>query len=181
MTFEQLMQANETIKTTPIKGKQYAEVNQRIKVFRMLYPNGNIETDIVSLENGVCVMRTTVFDEEGKKLATGHAYEKEGANNINKTSYIENCETSAVGRALGMIGIGIDTSIASYEEVSNAIHQQELEEPANKAKIETLKQLCIKHKVNAEQWLKQVNRTWETLTEGEATNMLVAMKQKYGD
>ena len=51
--------------------------------------------------------------------------EKESTSYINKTSYIENCETSAVGRALGMAGFGIDTSVASYEEVSNAIAQQE--------------------------------------------------------
>lgn len=57
-------------------------------------------------------------------LGTGTAYEKEGSTFINKTSYIENCETSAVGRALGMAGFGIDTSIASAEEVQNAIANQ---------------------------------------------------------
>lgn len=181
MTFEKLMEANKAIKTTPIKGKQYAEVNERIKVFRMLFPNGSIITEILSNENGVCVMKATALDENGNTLGTGHAYEKEGSSNINKTSYIENCETSAVGRALGMIGIGIDTSVASYEEVSNAIMQQELNEPANKAKIATLKQLCNKHKVDSEKWLKQCNRTWETLTEGEATKMLLSLKEKYGD
>jgi hypothetical protein len=181
ITFENLMDANRSLKATPVKGNDYIEVNQRIKAFRMLFPNGNIETEILSLENGVCVMRATAFDEEGKKLATGHAYEKEDSSYINKTSYIENCETSAVGRALGMIGIGIDTSVASYEEVSNAIQQQELNKPANKAKIATLKQLCNKHKVDAEKWLKQCNRTWDTLTEGEATKMLLSLKEKYGD
>ena len=127
MTFEELMKANAEIKTTDIKGKDYAEVNQRIKAFRMLYPNGSIQTSIVSIENGICVIKATVFDEEGKIIGTGHAYEKEGSTFINKTSYIENCETSAVGRALGMCGIGIDTSVASYEEVQNAIMQQESE------------------------------------------------------
>ena len=37
ITFEDIQQANEKIKTTPIKGKDYAEVNQRIRAFRMLY------------------------------------------------------------------------------------------------------------------------------------------------
>ena len=59
-----------------------------------------------------------------KLLGSGHAYEKEGSTFINRTSYIENCETSAVGRALGMCGFGIDTSIASSEEVQNAILNQ---------------------------------------------------------
>ena len=128
MTFEQLIEVNKTLKTTDIHGKAYAEVNQRIKAFRMLYPDGTIETEILHLENDMCVIKATVGVYEGeffKTLATGIAYEVEGRTNINKTSYIENGETSAVGRALGMLGIGIDTSVASYEEVATAIAQQE--------------------------------------------------------
>lgn len=123
MKYLDLAIANEQIKTTDIKGKEYAEVNQRIKVFRMLYPAGFIRTTLISNENGVCVMKAEVGAND-YVLATGTAYEKEDSSFINKTSYIENCETSAVGRALGMLGIGIDTSIASYEEVSNAINNQ---------------------------------------------------------
>lgn len=148
MKFEDIQRVNETIATLDVKGKQYAEVNQRIKAFRMLYPEGTIETDIVSLENGVCVMRANIYIPEyvedaktsgvtichnQRLLGTGTAYEKEGSTFINKTSYIENCETSAVGRALAMCGIGIDTSIASAEEVQNAIKQQE--EKPNKLDI----------------------------------------------
>ena len=87
----------------------------------MCYPGGCIETEMVSNENGLCIFRAKIFNEEGKLLATGTAYEKESSSFINKTSYIENCETSAVGRALGMAGFGIDTSIASANEVLNAI------------------------------------------------------------
>ncbi len=124
MNYEQIAKANESIKTTDIKGKDYAEVNQRIKAFRMVEPDGSIIPEILSLENGVCLMKVTVMSGEGKVLGVGHAYEKEGSTFINKTSYIENCETSAVGRALGMCGFGIDTSVASYEEVANAIENQ---------------------------------------------------------
>ena len=124
MTFEQLQEANGLIRTTDIKGKDYAEVNQRIKAFRYLYPNGEISTEIVSTESGVVVFKATISDGEGNILGQGHAYEKENSSFINKTSYIENCETSAVGRALAMCGIGIDTSIASYEEVANAVKNQ---------------------------------------------------------
>ena len=127
--FEDIQKANETIKTTDIKGKNYAEVNQRIKAFRMVYPTGTIETKLVSNENGVCIFKAIVgFIDENNNLiilGTGNAYEKEGSSFINKTSYIENCETSAVGRALGMAGFGIDVSIASAEEVQNAIQQQD--------------------------------------------------------
>jgi hypothetical protein len=148
-TFEEICKANETIKTTDIKGKAYAEVNQRIKAFRMVYPNGSIATELLSNENGVCVFKASVYDNEEDTLllGTGHAYEKESSSFINKTSYIENCETSAVGRALAMAGFGIDTSIASAEEVGNAINNQQSKEDVlkgAKAKTEVLKILNSK-------------------------------------
>lgn len=128
ITFEDIRKANESIKSTQIQGKDYAEVNQRIKAFRMVYPTGSITTKMVSNENGVCVFAAQVgyTCEHGifHVLGTGTAYEKENSTFINKTSYIENCETSAVGRALGMCGFGIDTSVASAEEVQNAIANQ---------------------------------------------------------
>ena len=123
--FKQLQHANASIKTTNVQGKDYAEVNQRIKAFRSICPGGSIMTEMLSCENGVCIFKATVCDEEMRVLGTGTAYEKEGSSFINKTSYIENCETSAVGRALGMCGFGIDTSIASSEEVQNAILNQD--------------------------------------------------------
>jgi hypothetical protein len=111
------------LKTVNIKGKEYVEVNQRIKAFREMYANGSIMTEMLSNEGGVCVFKAVVV-VDGQIVSTGHAYEKEGSTFINKTSYLENCETSAIGRALGCLGIGIDTSVASVEEVANAIKQQ---------------------------------------------------------
>ena len=134
MTFEDIKKVNETLRTTDIKGKNYVEVNERIKAFRMLFPEGFIHTHIVSLEDGVVTMIAEVgvyfynIDMkmvQEKILATGTAQEKESSSFINKTSFVENCETSAIGRALGMLGIGIDTSVASAEEVENAILNQE--------------------------------------------------------
>lgn len=124
-SFEQLCEANKTIRTTNIKGKEYAEVPQRIKAFRSVCPQGAIITEMLSNENGVCVFRATIYNEEHEIIGTGTAFEEEEGSFINKTSYIENCETSAVGRALGMCGFGIDTSVASFEEVTNAISNQE--------------------------------------------------------
>ena len=135
ITYEQILKANETIKTTDIKGKDYAEVNQRIKAFRMVYPNGFILNEMTSNDNGVCIFKSSVgYYDDGEQivLGTGTAYEKENSTFINKTSYIENCETSAVGRALGMAGFGIDTSIASAEEVVNAIANQNVENKVSK-------------------------------------------------
>ena len=112
------------MKTVDIKGKPYIEVNERIKYFRENYKNWSLTSEIVSIENGVCVIKAIIKDENEIIKATGLAYEKEGSTFINKTSYIENCETSAWGRALGNLGIGIDTSIASAEEVKNAMLNQ---------------------------------------------------------
>ena len=132
MTYQDLERVNAKIKTTPIKGKDYAEVNQRVMAFRMLYPTGRITTDIVKDEGGevTFVATISVHDDFGNPIviATGTAREKEGSSRINATSHVENAETSAVGRALGFCGIGIDTSIASFEEVEHAVAQQEEKE-----------------------------------------------------
>lgn len=124
MTFNEIQAANATIQTTNIKGKEYAEVNQRIKAFRMLYPEGTIKTELLRDEDSKCIVRAEIWAGE-TLLGTGIAFEIQQSSYINKTSYIENCETSAVGRALAMCGLGIDTSVASKEEVENAIAQQE--------------------------------------------------------
>lgn len=124
MTFEDLKRVNEGVKRIEVKGKAYACVAARVQAFRELFPLGSIQTEILSLENGVVTMRTSIYDENGSLLAVGHAQEKETSSQVNKTSFIENCETSAVGRALGMLGIGSDEQMASAEEVANAINQQ---------------------------------------------------------
>lgn len=117
-------EANKLIKRTNIRGKQYAEVNQRLLAFWAIYPNGSLLTEILSDNGDRCVIKATAMDGD-RPLATGHAFEIRTASNINKTSYIENCETSAVGRALGMLGIGAEDAICSAEEVQSAMSQQE--------------------------------------------------------
>ena len=148
--YDQIERVNSLLKKTDIKGKDYIEVNQRIKGFKMIYPEGFIHTQLVSMADGICVMTAEVgYYENGEKriLGTGTAYEKESSTFINKTSYVENCETSAVGRALGMAGIGIDTSVASAEEVTNAINNQEqIKEAEKQEKIrkEKIKDVHVK-------------------------------------
>ncbi len=160
MDYKDLERVNAEITTTSIKGKDYAEVPSRVTAFRKLYPEGSITTELISCENGVCVFKATAMNGD-IVLGTGHAYEKEGSTFINKTSYIENCETSAVGRALGFVGIGIDTSIASAEEVQNAKANQntddsgymaaelyrEIERLANEKKV-SLIDICSRAKVS---------------------------------
>ena len=122
--------SNYKFKTTNIRGKQYVEVNERIKFFRQeeQYKNWSLITEFTVLDSEQCVCKASIADTEHRIIAVGHAHEVQGSSNINKTSYVENCETSAVGRALAMLGIGIDTSIASANEVSDAIAKQEASE-----------------------------------------------------
>ena len=172
MKYLDLAIANETIKTTDIKGKDYAEVNQRIKAFRMVYPQGSIQTEMVSNQDGVCIFKAIVSDENGCLLGTGTAYEKENSSFINKTSYIENCETSAVGRALGMAGFGIDTSVASAEEVQNAINNQ------NKKEIGYREQLiayCKDNNLDINEIAKDYNLNTKS-TEDDYKKALVNLK-----
>lgn len=126
--YSDIRNVNEKMNFITVQKKPYAEVAQRVQGFRMLFPEGFIQTEILSLADGVCVMRAKAgyygLNGEEMILGTGTAYEKESSSYINKTSYIENCETSAIGRALGFLGIGSETSIASAEEVLNAINNQ---------------------------------------------------------
>lgn len=129
------------LKTIDIKGKQYVEVNERLKYFRENYKGWSLTSQIVSLQDGVCVIKATIKDENGRSIATGLAYEKEDSTFINKTSYIENCETSAWGRALGNLGIGIDSSVASAEEVQNAQANQGKDTVPSEKQLNYLKKL----------------------------------------
>ena len=138
VTYGEIRAANETITTTDIKGKEYAVVNQRIKAFRMVWPEGTIATEMLFNENGLCIIQARVYDDENHLLGVGLAYEKESSSFINKTSYIENCETSAVGRALGMCGFGIDTSVCSAEELENAKLNQEAQKPITKPQVKSI-------------------------------------------
>lgn len=117
------------MKTINIKGKEYVMVNERIKEFRANYKGYSLESEILTLNAEEVVIKAIVKDENGRVVATGLAQENKNASMINKTSYVENCETSAWGRALGNLGIGIDASIASAEEMVNALSQQEIPTP----------------------------------------------------
>lgn len=135
MKYEDLQKVNDRLspilierkdkKTGQTLSKEYNTVDQRISGFRELFPEGSIVTEIVSHENGVVLMKATAYDEEGRILATGHALEKESASYINQTSYIENCETSAIGRCLGIIGIGLTDAVASAEEIKGQMSAEE--------------------------------------------------------
>ena len=116
------------LKSINIKGKDYVMVNERLMAFREEHPEYSLVSELVSCTGDSCIFKASIIDENGVVRATGHAQEDKSSSMINKTSYIENCETSAWGRALGNFGYGIGSSIASAEEVSMAIAKQELQD-----------------------------------------------------
>lgn len=108
-----------------IKGKKYVEVAHRVRYFIDNYPGGSIETHIENLtDKGVLIKAVITTGRDPDQVFSGHAYERFDQGMINKTSCIENCETSAVGRALGFMDIGVIDGIASADEVNRAIRQQ---------------------------------------------------------
>lgn len=132
MEYKNIEEVVKNLKTVDIKGKKYYEVNERLKAFWTLCPSGRINTETLLLQDGVCIIKASVYEEkaDAEPRATGIAEERKDSSFLNKTSYVENCETSAIGRALGNAGIGIDTAIASADEVSTAIENQKKITPA---------------------------------------------------
>jgi hypothetical protein len=117
------------LKTIKVQGgKEYAEVHTRVNYFRSQpqYKNWGEETMIIKEAEDMSwvVMKTIITYPDGRIASTGHAFERQDGSKINERNHVENCETSALGRALGKLGIGSDGSIASYEEVANAIDNQ---------------------------------------------------------
>ena len=137
------MKTDFVLKTIPIKDKDYVPVDERLKAFHKYY-YGHIETEV--LERDTCIDQLSgkqaeryvvvarvypySFDMEAdehtrSRFYSGSASEISTQGFINKTSALENCETSAIGRALGIMGIGLDNGVASYQEVKQAKKSQE--------------------------------------------------------
>lgn len=166
VTYDEIKSANASITMTDIKGNPYATVAQRVNAFRQVYPTGYIITTKEYEENGICVFRAEVgyieytemldgsLEKNNVTLATGTAREKEGSSFINNLSHLENCETSAVGRALGFAGFGVDKDIASADEVANAQINDVSKEKIDDMKVKTLTARCKKSNVNVEDLCK---------------------------
>jgi hypothetical protein len=120
-TIEATDKANSAIVYMDFKGKDYAPVSERVRAFRSIYPNGGITTQIISQTETDVIVKATVYDERGEVIATGHAFENKNSSNTNRNGgMLMNCETSAVGRALGFLGIGTKNGIATAEEIDSS-------------------------------------------------------------
>jgi len=125
ITSADLERANEGLKTVPIRGNDYVMVTEKVKGFRRICPMGQIVTEIVNLDDDSVTMKATVIID-GVVVSEGVAQETRSSSMINKTSYVENCQTSAIGRALAFMGIGVDGSISSADELLNALVTQDM-------------------------------------------------------
>lgn len=117
-----------------IHGKEYQTVAYRVGKFREQYGNEmSLITEIVYADEKVVRMKATISNDKGA-IATGHAEEYRESSNINKTSALENAETSAIGRALAALGLG-GTEFASADEVSRAISGKPAAPTANEPDV----------------------------------------------
>ena len=97
------------LKTIKVQGgKEYAEVHTRVNYFRSSekYKDWGEDCEVVSQSDSSILMKATIYNPEGRVVSSGHAYEEKDGSRINQRNHVENCETSAVGRALGFLGIG---------------------------------------------------------------------------
>ena len=164
-----------------IHGKDYVEVWERVKEFHKKYPNGSIQFELISFKDDIVIGKAHVYPdiENTIRKFTGHAYENVNSSQINKKSALENCETSAVGRALGFLDIGLNGSISTADEVQNAIHQQNVgyvtEEQKNRY------QELINHKYFDGKKM-ETNKWWATLkSEKQAESGLVFMLKRVNE
>ena len=171
------------MKSIKIHGKDYVLVNDRIKEFTTnpKYNDYGLETDKTLdewfeytdkktgeiLQDNRVEFKCIITNASGKTVSNGTARELRSSSYINKTSHIENCETSAVGRALGFFGIGIDTSIASADEVINAVNNQPEKQEDNRPWLnENQKNAVLKStKQEAERIIRQYRIKKEFKTE----------------
>ena len=114
------------MKSVNIKGKQYITVNERLIYFRKqpVFKGWRILEELVELNDKEGIFKVSILDKENNIISSAHAQEYRDSSYINKTSFVENGYTSALGRALGYLGIGIDVAIASANEMANAVNNQ---------------------------------------------------------
>ncbi len=185
-----------TLPTVNIKGKKYVTVNERLKYFRENHKKHCLETEIIEVTNETALMRAVIRDDRNEIVATGVAREERNDTHsfVNKTSYVENCETSAWGRALANFGIGIDETVASADELVNAISTKGEKPPktvsppkkqpeslaATPEQIKNIKELAIDLGTTYETVCKEMSQGYDP-NKAQATQIIPVLKQKLSD
>jgi hypothetical protein len=167
------------LKTTNIQGTPYVEVNERLKHFRSTYTGYSLISEVVDINENSITIKATIYDDKQTPISSGIAQEVKGSSFINKTSHVENCETSAWGRALANFGIGIDSAVASYNEVANAkLNSSNTEEDNSKAETKKTKMTKGNYAVmkkSAENHRKN-GKTWDEILVIMSENVILDTK-----
>lgn len=167
--------ATEKLETILIGKKRYVTVNTRLKAFRSdaRFEGFTLVTKVHELTPDACTMEAQIFDKNDRMIANGFAHEVRNAKEsmVNSTSYVENCETSAWGRALGNLGIGVDESICSAQELLYALQAQEQTKPQQAPKAKT--------PVNPTAQPKEAPKTQESAQQIELFEMSVEEQDEY--
>jgi hypothetical protein len=146
------------MQTINIKGKEYITVSERLKEFRSTHKDYCLITDIIELGADYATVKATIIDDKGNIRATGFAREVVAKSPLNKYAFLENCETSAIGRCLGNFGIGIDKDICTADEMIIKLSQGSTEQILS----DTLKSEI--QEANDKQALKDIyNREYNSL------------------
>jgi hypothetical protein len=151
-------------KAINIKGKQYVLVSDRVIYFNEAYPEGSITTELVSTPDAQTVIIKATIRPDTLRTFTGYSQATWGDGYINKTSALENAETSAVGRALAFMGIGVLESIASVDEINKANTYPARQWPA-KSKAPTIKKQ--ENWDDAEHDISKAAEEWPDILDGK--------------
>lgn len=148
--------------------KDYVDVAERIRLFYERFPEGSIQTELVRLEGDMVIFRAVVYrDREDPNPTTGWAYEREGVGVVNKTSFIENCETSAVGRALSNLNF---PRSREAQERSRRI-------PASADQLEELRALASSEAIRSGVRARVLDRLEQGLTAQQAQDALAYLRR----
>jgi hypothetical protein len=187
---------------TPVRGgKKYHDVSQRIEAFRAFHPRHQIKTDMIANDGKMIVFKASIFDPDGKELATGHAEEVRGSSNVNKTSALENCETSSIGRALAQMGLhggefaslnelmGVPDKAEKLQQwdhyqqgLKNNIHPHPFEETEGFKQIkEVLPNATVTKTQPHGSFLQEHQEKWQSVTTADLLKIAAQDKAKLGE
>jgi hypothetical protein len=175
MDIKQIQAAIASMPNVPTKGgKQYTMVAQRIEAFRKAVgADAGIETDLVVDDGNRVLIKCSIKRSDGFTVATGYAEEIRNSTQINKGAAIENCETSAVGRALAALGLH-GGEYASVQEIEK--HGRNIEHSANRAENQDQQWQTYIEKYKTK--INQATETWQLRKLNEQqSNKLTALRQ----